>query len=123
MRIGEAAEDLGVATHVLRHWDDEGVVVPDRSPAGHRDYSEEHLARLRILLACQGAGMSLGDISRLLHRDEAGRDEIIAARLVSVRGQRARLERTEAFLEHVLTCRHPMVTRCADCMEFSSGEE
>ena len=56
MRIGEAATQLDVATHVLRHWEDEGVVVPRRSVSGHREYDEEHLVRCRIVRSCQAAG-------------------------------------------------------------------
>lgn len=119
MRIGVAAADLGVATHVLRHWEDEKVVVPDRATSGHRDYSEEHLRRLRIVQACQRVGLSLTDIRLILHRDETGRDEVIERHLKQIRRRKHELDTTEAFLTHVLTCKHDLITRCDRCSTYA----
>ncbi len=118
VRIGGAAASIGVPEHVLRHWDAEGVVVADRLPSGHRDYTEEHLQRLRVLRACQGIGMSLPQIRQVLHRREAGRDEMLREQLDAVRRQRAELERAELFLTHVIACEHDMLTRCPDCRAY-----
>ncbi|GGF40302.1 Cu(I)-responsive transcriptional regulator [Marmoricola endophyticus] len=115
MRIGEAAEEIGVETHVLRHWEDEGVVVPARLDNGYRDYDDEALTRLRIVLACRRAGMSLEQTRLTLHRDATGREAVIRAELVRVERQRAELLRTSRFLEHVLHCRHSLMSRCPGC--------
>ncbi|WP_099021711.1 MerR family transcriptional regulator [Mycolicibacterium palauense] len=118
MRIGEAARRVGVATHVLRHWEEVGVVVPDRSAAGHRDYTDEHLHRLRILRACQGVGMPLAEIRLLLHRDEPGRTTVIERHLCAIQGRQAQLAAAERFLTHVVDCRHDLVTRCPECSAY-----
>lgn len=118
MKIGEVASSLGVAVHVLRHWDAEGVVVPDRTPFGHRDYTEEHIARLRILQSCQSVGMSLSEIRQVLRRHEAGRTMAIERRLLEIRAQQRHLERAERFLVHVLACEHDLVTKCDGCSEY-----
>jgi len=119
VRIGEVARRLGVAPHVLRHWDDAGVVVPDRSPSGHREYSEDHFYRLRVLQACQGVGMSLPEIRQVLTRTEPHRTGVIERRLRRIRAQRRQLEQAERFLEHVVGCRHDLLTRCARCTEYA----
>ena len=67
MKIGEASRRVGVDDHVLRHWHDLGVVVPDRAASGHRLYTEEHIRRIRIVQACQSVGMSLAEIRLVLH--------------------------------------------------------
>ncbi|MFV0434952.1 MAG: MerR family transcriptional regulator [Leucobacter sp.] len=121
MKIGIAATELGVATHVLRHWEDERVVIPDRAPSGHRDYSEEHLRRLRIVQACQRVGLSLAEIRLILHRDETGRDEVIDRHLKQVRRHRQELDDIETFLTHVLNCEHDFITRCANCSTYAAG--
>ncbi|WP_166976183.1 MerR family transcriptional regulator [Brevibacterium atlanticum] len=123
MKIGEAARELGVATHVLRHWEDEGVVVPDRTGAGHRDYSDEHVSRGRIVLSCQSVGMSLAEIRAILHRGEAGRAVIIEARIDAIRRQRAALGTAETFLLHVRGCRHDLMTRFLECSEYAGRAE
>ena len=118
MRISEAAARIGVAEHVLRHWDEVGAVRPDRTAAGHRDYSEEHLHRLQVLRACQRVGMSLSEVTQVLHRDEAGRAEVIARRREHLREERERLEDAERFLAHVVSCRHDLLTRCPQCSRY-----
>ena len=121
MKIGEVARVLEVPTHVLRHWDDVGVVVPDRLPSGHRDYSEEHLRRLRVLRACQDIGMSLADIRLVLHRAEPERNAVIAGQLALIRRRKTQLDQAERFLVHVISCTHDLLTRCSRCSEFSDA--
>ena len=57
-RIGEAAELLGLKTHVLRYWESEfSQLVPRRTDEGQRFYTEsdlELLRRIRQLLHEQG---------------------------------------------------------------------
>ncbi|MGO2521798.1 MAG: MerR family transcriptional regulator [Microbacterium sp.] len=120
MKIGEAARRLGVEVHVLRHWDDVDVVVPGRSSSGHREYTEEHIYRLRILQACQRVGMSLSEVRIILTRSEAGRTEVIERRLRWIRAQRAQLEEAEQFLSHVVDCKHDLLTRCAHCAKYAT---
>ncbi|GLJ60704.1 hypothetical protein GCM10017576_08330 [Microbacterium barkeri] len=105
---------------MLRHWNDVGVVVPDRTPTGHREYTDEHIARLRIVQACQRVGMSLPEVRLILTRSEARRSEVIERRLEWIRAQRAQLADAERFLTHVIECRHDLVTRCEDCAQYSA---
>lgn len=121
MRIGEAADRVGVDVHVLRHWDAMGVVVPDRAPSGHREYSEDHVRRLRILQACQAVGMSLAEIRLVLQRGEAGRTAMIEQRLRRIREQRAQLADAERFLEHVIGCTHDLLARCPQCSRYPAS--
>ncbi len=120
VKIGDAAHELDVPTHVLRHWDDVGVVVPDRLPSGHRDYSEEHLRRLRVLRACQGVGISLSDIRLILDRNELERIAVIEEHLARIRRQQTELGHAERFLTHVASCTHDLLTRCPQCSEYSA---
>lgn len=122
MKIGEVAARLGVATHVLRHWEDAGVVVPDRTPSGHRDYGDEHLRRLQIVQSCQAVGLRLAEIRLVLHHGEQGRETVIDRHLETIRRQRAELATAETFLEHVRSCRHDLVTRCAACSAYAQPQ-
>lgn len=111
-----------MAPHVLRHWEDAGVVVPGRTPAGHRDYSDEHVRRMRILQACQRVGLSLTSIRLILHRNEAGRDHVIDEHLRRIRRQKLELDDAEAFLVHVLACEHDLMTRCGRCSAYATRD-
>jgi CheY-like chemotaxis protein len=58
---------LGIPTATLRTWQDRyGVVVPERSPGGHRLYSRPQVEQLRFLRDQSAAGRSSADGHRLL---------------------------------------------------------
>ena len=49
--ISQAAETLGVSVPTLRSWERRyGMVVPQRTPGGHRRYTEEDIDRLRAFV-------------------------------------------------------------------------
>ena len=69
LAIGPAAAALRIEPHVLRHWEDVGVLVPGRTVTGHRRYDDELLTRARLIRLCQRAGLSLTDIRSLYAAD------------------------------------------------------
>jgi DNA-binding transcriptional MerR regulator/quercetin dioxygenase-like cupin family protein len=46
-KVAEAARLAGVSASTLRLWETQGLVVPDRSVTGHRQYSEGDVAQLK----------------------------------------------------------------------------
>jgi DNA-binding transcriptional MerR regulator len=72
--IGAVSRMLGIPTATLRTWQDRyGVVVPERSPGGHRLYSRPQVEQLRFLRDQSAAGRSSADAHRLLQeRLDAG---------------------------------------------------
>ncbi|MGY2062412.1 helix-turn-helix domain-containing protein, partial [Nocardia gipuzkoensis] len=47
-RIGDAAAELGIEAHVLRHWESVGLLTPPRTPSGHRSYDRQTLDQARM---------------------------------------------------------------------------
>ena len=45
-RVGELADATGLTVRALHHYDEIGLLSPERSPSGNRLYSEEDLERL-----------------------------------------------------------------------------
>ncbi|MFH8570229.1 MerR family transcriptional regulator [Streptomyces sp. NPDC017993] len=93
MSVRELAAALGVRPSTLRHWDAEGLVVPDRiSPRGTRRYSPAHTRDARIVHQLRSAGYRIDPLRALMpglrrgHRSAdlaaalAARDASIAAR-------------------------------------------
>ena len=119
-RIGEAADRLGIPTHVLRHWEDVGLLHPARAANGHRIYDDELVARARLIRICQRAGMSLEEVRTLGLARGTHRAELVRTKQADLRRQVDRLRRAEAFLAHLLTCSHPLVVECPDCSEFAA---
>jgi CheY-like chemotaxis protein len=65
--IGTLARILGVPAATLRTWEERyGIVVPDRSPAGHRLYSRLQVEQLRFVSGQVASGLSPADAYRLL---------------------------------------------------------
>jgi DNA-binding transcriptional MerR regulator len=65
--IGAVARVLGVPAPTLRNWEERyEVVVPLRSPGGHRLYSRRQLEQLRFLRDGISFGLSPADAHRLL---------------------------------------------------------
>jgi len=119
--VGAAAAALGLEAHVLRHWEDVGVLVPLRTASGHRRYDDELLTRARLVRLCQRAGLSLADIRQLNVADRDRRIGPISATLARIEAGMSRLQRAEQFLSHVVNCVHPMVSECPDCARFAGA--
>ncbi|MFD3704901.1 MerR family transcriptional regulator [Nocardia sp. NPDC058658] len=123
-RIGDAAAELGVATHVLRHWEDVGVLVPPRAPGGQRIYDGELIVRGRLVQLLQRSGLSLAEMKDLFAtRSHTRRVALFADKQAELRARVDDLTRTIDFLAHVLRCTHPIVDECPDCVEFSRASQ
>ncbi|MYU51209.1 MerR family transcriptional regulator [Streptomyces sp. SID7805] len=93
MSVSELAAALGVRPSTLRHWDAEGLAVPDRvAPRETRRYSPAQTRDARIVHQLRSAGYRIDQLRTLMpglrrgHRSEdigaalAARDMSIAAR-------------------------------------------
>ncbi|WP_433042196.1 MerR family transcriptional regulator [Dactylosporangium sp. CS-033363] len=117
--IGELAARFGLATHVLRHWEDEGLLTPSRRVAARRVYGQEHVARVAEILIGKDAGFSLEQLRELFaaaDRDE--RRAVMRAQLAQVRARIAQLALSEKMLEHGLRCRHRDYQACPRFQEM-----
>ncbi|TDU91186.1 MerR-like DNA binding protein [Kribbella voronezhensis] len=71
--IGALARMLSIPAATLRTWEERyGVVIPERSPGGHRLYSRLQVEQLRFVGDRLSDGMSAGDAYRLLQGRMAG---------------------------------------------------
>ena len=110
--VGQLAERVGVATHVLRHWEDVGLLTPRRDASGYRRYTRDDLVRVLTIRSSQVAGMSLEQIRALLDVDSAARHQVLEAHLARLEEQRRELERSRLMTEHALRCRSHDVAPC-----------
>jgi MerR family transcriptional regulator, copper efflux regulator len=111
--IGELAARFGLATHVLRHWEDVGLLSPARRVAGRRVYGAVHVTRVAEILLGKEAGFSLEQLRELFTAaDRERRREVLRGQLAQVRERIARLTLSQTLLEHALRCRHPDYQSC-----------
>lgn len=73
MRIGQAAERLGINPKTIRFYESVGLIPQaQRTSSGYRDYSEEDVQRLAFIKSAQRFGLSLDDIAEVLAFKERG---------------------------------------------------
>lgn len=67
MRIGEAAERVGLSIRTIRHYEDAGLIIPSaRSEGGFRLYTDADLERLAMVKRMKPLGFSLDEMRTLL---------------------------------------------------------
>ncbi|MEV6622334.1 MerR family transcriptional regulator [Amycolatopsis sp. NPDC051106] len=66
MRIGELAEKTGVSVRALRYYEEQGMLVPERSAGGHRHYSERGVEVVWLIQQFYAAGLSSKTILTIL---------------------------------------------------------
>lgn len=98
MRIGELAERTGVSERSLRYYEQQGLLVSDRTPGGHRDYQERAVDRVIHIQELLAAGLTSKKIARILPcmRDaDGGPNEYATPALVAeLQTERERITRT-----------------------------
>lgn len=76
MKVKEVAKLTGVSVRTLHHYDEIGLLLPDRlTEAGYRLYSDENLATLQQILFFRELGFSLKKIKQLLNHPNFDRQE------------------------------------------------
>ncbi|MFF7245317.1 MerR family transcriptional regulator [Embleya sp. NPDC008237] len=66
MRIGELSERTGTPRRLLRYYEEQGLIVADRSPNGYRDYDESCVDRVLQIRGLLDAGLPTRIIKQIL---------------------------------------------------------
>jgi DNA-binding transcriptional MerR regulator len=76
-RIGDFSKIAQISGRMLRHYDQLGLLTPEHTDpsTGYRYYTAQQLPRLNRILALKELGLTLEQVSRLLH-DDISVDEI-----------------------------------------------
>jgi DNA-binding transcriptional MerR regulator len=64
--IGELSRRTGVPAHLLRYYESQGLLAPDRGPSGYREYTGEALVTVTQIRKLLEAGLSTQEIGFLL---------------------------------------------------------
>lgn len=100
-RVGMVSKLTGLTTHTLRTWERRyRAVVPGRTDAGGRLYSDDDVRRLRLLRDLVETGHAIGTVASLSDR-ELARVAASAERNVSQAETHTRTSPVEAFLDAV----------------------
>ncbi|QWF22068.1 MerR family transcriptional regulator [Nocardioides sp. LMS-CY] len=110
--IGEMAARFGLETHVLRHWEDVGLLLPVRDGAGRRRYVQDDLVRIAVILRSKAAGMTLEQIGVMLDAGAADRHRVLEDHIADLDRRMAEMQRSREMTEHALRCRAHDIATC-----------
>jgi DNA-binding transcriptional MerR regulator len=66
MRIGELSERTGASRRLLRYYEEQGLIAPDRQPNGYRDYDERLVDRVLQIRGLLESGLPTRMIKKIL---------------------------------------------------------
>ncbi|MEU7611542.1 MerR family transcriptional regulator [Micromonospora sp. NPDC049204] len=66
MRIGELQRRTGVSHRLLRYYEEQNLLRPERRPSGYREYRESDVATVAHIRTLLAAGLSTATIADLL---------------------------------------------------------
>lgn len=112
MRIGDLAAGTGVSVRSLRYYEEQGLLVADRTASGQRTYDSGAIDRVRLVQQLYAAGLASRTIAQLLPCVDTGqataesfalltgeRDRI-TAQLAELQAARDRLDEVIRISEH-----------------------
>ncbi len=102
--VGDVAQRTGLSVHALRFYEREGLMLTEqiaRDTAGHRRYSQQDVAWVRICIKLRRSGMPLARIRRYaeLVREGSGNEQ---QRIELLREQQRHIEAQLAELQECL---------------------
>lgn len=112
LAIGEVAERFGLETHVLRHWEDVGLLAPARDGAGRRRYGRADVVRIAVVIRSKAAGMSLEQVAVLLDAEAPDRHGVLQRHIDDLDRRMEEMRRSREMTEHALECRAHDIATC-----------
>lgn len=122
LRIGEVAQQVGVATSTLRYYEEIGLLPPPQRVNGQRRYDPSVLDRLRLIQMAQAGGLRLEAIARLLdgfpaHTPPSERwQALVPPTLAALDQQIQHLQQMKAILAQTLTCQCETLAGCTQAV-------
>ncbi|WP_435771585.1 MerR family transcriptional regulator [Nocardioides sp. SYSU DS0651] len=110
--VGDLASRFDLETHVLRYWEDMGLLSPERDAAGRRVYGEDDAYRVASILTSKAAGMTLEQIRTMIDATADDRRAALRAHLAELDRRQEEIERSRHMTEHALECRAHDITTC-----------
>lgn len=111
LSIGQLADRTGLAVSAIRFYEEKGLVSPDRSAGGQRQYMRSDIRRLSFVMISQQLGFSLTQIAELLSQlpdnappTKADWAKISAAFRVDIEARIARLTLLRDKLDGCIGC-------------------
>lgn len=86
-KINEVSQLVGVSRRTLQYYDDEGILLIERTSNNHRVYDQYALERIWQILIYKEMDFELKEIKQLLDFDNAQRDLYFNKRIEAIKKQ------------------------------------
>ncbi|MEV7074298.1 MerR family transcriptional regulator [Streptomyces sp. NPDC093990] len=90
IRIGEVARGAGVSVRAVRYYEQQGLLVAERSPSGQRLYRQDAVTLVRFFQQMFTAGLTSRTIAELLPCWDSGHTD--AGQRAMLRAERERIQ-------------------------------
>lgn len=110
--VGQVAERFDLATNVLRHWEDVGLLSPARDSADRRRYNRDDVVRVAVIQRTKAAGMTLEQIGVLLDSAARGRHELLEAHVADLERRMEEMRIAREMTLHAFECKEHDLTSC-----------
>ncbi|MFJ1805337.1 MULTISPECIES: MerR family DNA-binding transcriptional regulator [unclassified Streptomyces] len=90
IRIGEVARGAGVSVRAVRYYEQQGLLIAERSPSGQRLYRQDAVPMVRFFQQMFAAGLTSRRITELLPCWDAGHTD--AEQRAMLRAERDRIQ-------------------------------
>ncbi|WP_328767463.1 MerR family transcriptional regulator [Streptomyces sp. NBC_00286] len=114
IRIGEVARGAGVSVRAVRYYEQQGLLIAERSPSGQRLYRQDAIARVRFFQQMFAAGLTSRRITELMPCWDAGHTDAEQRAMLRAERERiqAKIDDLQAALDHLdkviaITDTHP----------------
>lgn len=103
MLIGEVSKLSGVSARMLRHYEKLGLVDPEQSSAGYREYSEDDVRRIFHIEGLRSLGLSLKQVGDALEDPDFDPQAVISEMITETS---ARISMERELLARLKAVRH-----------------
>ena len=114
IRIGEVARGAGVSVRAVRYYEQQGLLVAERSPSGQRLYRQDAISLVRFVQQMYAAGLTSRRIAELLPCFDSGHTDAEQRAMLRAERERiqAKIDDLQGALDHLdeviaITDTHP----------------
>lgn len=100
--VGSLAKLAGVTVRALHHYEDEGLLHPERTASGYRRYGTTDVEQLQRILLLRSCGLSLGGIREALANGDFDFHGVLIDHLATLRARQKELETLVGTVEKTI---------------------
>jgi DNA-binding transcriptional MerR regulator len=118
LAIGAVARQVGIASSVIRYYEEIGLLPAPARLNGRRRYDLSTVQRLRVIAHAQQAGFTLGEIRELFFGFETGTppsvrwEAMVRRKLAELEAQLARIHAMQSLLREGMNCGCLTIEQC-----------